>query len=61
VSANGKRHMSIDVTPEMRAFLLKQVRDGRAFDPSEVVRGLIAREICRWEQLHHRPFDAKCV
>lgn len=47
----------VDLTPEMHAFLRMLVREGRAIAAEEVIRHLIVAEMCRWELLHHRPFD----
>lgn len=46
----------VNLPPTMEAFLAQLVREGRAQNPREALRGLVWQEMKRWEDMNRKPF-----
>lgn len=54
-----RKQTSILFTSTQEAFLLHLAKEKKlGGDIPEIVRNLVARELTRWEELHHMPFPA---
>ena len=48
---------SVHLPEVMEAFLEQLVKEGRALNPREALRGLVWQEIKRWERMNRRTFE----
>jgi Arc/MetJ-type ribon-helix-helix transcriptional regulator len=52
-----KAPFGVHLSKTMEAFLDQLVKEGRAINPREAIRGLIWQEIKRWERANRRTFE----
>lgn len=55
--ASKRDPFSVHLTEVMEAFLDQLVKEGRALNPREALRGLVWQEIKLWERKNHRAFE----